>query len=57
MLLGDLCGAVYLDEKFDYTIRTLVGEKVYDQLYVEVQTKLFENDWEFAANRKYGGSI
>ncbi|PVH75767.1 actin-like ATPase domain-containing protein [Cadophora sp. DSE1049] len=52
---GDLCGAVYLDERFESTIRTIVGEKVYDQLDVDVKAKLFENDWEFAAKRKYGG--
>lgn len=52
---GDLCGAVYLDQRFDNTIRTIVGEKVYDQLEIDVKAKLFENDWEFAAKRKYGG--
>jgi len=52
---GDLCGAVYLDEGFDRTIRTLVGASIYDKLDKEVRAKVFENDWEFQAKRKYNG--
>lgn len=55
-MLGDLCGAVYLDETFDRIIRTIVGESTYDKLDPEVKAKMFENDWEFAAKRIYNGN-
>lgn len=51
---GDLCGAVYLDEAFDNTMRTVVGQ-TYDRLDPEVKAKVFENDWEYAAKRIYNG--
>lgn len=54
---GDLCGALYLDENFQSQIRTLVGHKEYEKLDSEVKAKMFENDWEFAAKRKYTGSL
>jgi hypothetical protein len=54
-LLGDLCGAVYLDEEFDKVIRTHVGHSVYDKLSDAAKAKMFENDWEFGAKRKYDG--
>ena len=54
-LSGDLCGAVYLDEGFDNTMRTMVGATVYDSLDSEVKAKVFENDWEFSAKRIYNG--
>jgi len=56
LAIGDLCGAVYLDENFQSQIRTIVGEKDYDRLDSEIKAKVFENDWEFAAKRKYTGS-
>jgi len=52
---GDLCGAVYLDEGFDSQIRTLVGSSFYNGLDEEVKAKVFDNDWEFNAKRKYNG--
>lgn len=51
---GDLCGAVYLDEAFDQVIRTYVGSD-YDKLPDEAKSRMFENDWEFGAKRKYDG--
>jgi hypothetical protein len=53
--LGDLCGAVYLDDGFDSTMRTIVGSSVYDKLDSEVKAKVFENEWENGPKRNYNG--
>jgi hypothetical protein len=34
----------------------LVGSKDYDKLDNEVKARVFENDWEFSAKRKYTGA-
>ena len=44
-----------MDERFDSTIRTIVGSSVYDKLDTEIRAKVFENDWEFSGKRKYNG--
>jgi hypothetical protein len=54
-VLGGLCGAVYLDEGFDRTIRTIVGSSTYEKLDVEVKARVFEQGWEFQAKRLYNG--
>ncbi|CAG8977831.1 hypothetical protein HYALB_00008997 [Hymenoscyphus albidus] len=52
---GALCGAVYLDERFESHIPTEVGSSTYDKLSEEVKARVFENDWEFSGKKKYNG--
>lgn len=56
MSTGKNCGAVYLDEGFDAAIRTQAGAATYDKLDNAAKAKIFEEDWEFGAKRKFNGT-